>query len=318
MRSPTSWPCPCSRPRSPCGGWRRPSSSRCRRNREVAKAARRALYRLRSAGVAIPERDRPAEAPATDRSPAGRDALRLRQPARTGRDSGRCSSHTGPRRGRGGRGAGLGRARAALAQPRRDEPERLAEARPEAGDGAASPALGRGGPRAAGRGGAAAIWNPARPSLPTPTSRSDTSASRRRPTSCRRCRLPRRATRLWPWRAGHCTASRSSPPWLPPEPELKRLALRVDELRTSPLALSPEQQAEALRERVRAQAEEFFDERRRRLYARRLWAVAPALERRGAEHAGPGGAGDRSPAVPRDAPGSSRRSPSSSSPRCWR
>ncbi len=72
--------------------------------------------------------------------------------------------------------------------------------------------------------------------------------------------------------------------WLPPEPELKRLALRVDELRTSPLALSPEQQGEALRERVRAQAEEFFDEAHRRLYARRLWAVAPALERRGAEH----------------------------------
>ncbi|MGZ6141124.1 MAG: hypothetical protein ACXWLA_10635 [Myxococcaceae bacterium] len=72
--------------------------------------------------------------------------------------------------------------------------------------------------------------------------------------------------------------------WLPPEPELKRLALRVDELRTSPLALSAEQQGEALRERVRTQAEEFFDEAHRRLYARRLWAVAPALERRGAAH----------------------------------
>ena len=73
--------------------------------------------------------------------------------------------------------------------------------------------------------------------------------------------------------------------WLPPEPELKRLALRVDEVRTSPLALSPEQQADALRERIRSQAEEFFDPARRRLYARRLWTVAPALERRGAAHA---------------------------------
>src|SRR5262249_21841162 len=72
--------------------------------------------------------------------------------------------------------------------------------------------------------------------------------------------------------------------WLPPESELKRLALRVEEVRTSPLALSQEQQAEALRERIRAQAEEFFDVARRRLYARRLWTVAPALERRGAEH----------------------------------
>jgi hypothetical protein len=73
--------------------------------------------------------------------------------------------------------------------------------------------------------------------------------------------------------------------WLPPESELKRLALRVDEVRTSPLALKPEQQAEALRERIRGQAEEFFDAARRRLYARRLWTVAPALERRGADHA---------------------------------
>ena len=72
--------------------------------------------------------------------------------------------------------------------------------------------------------------------------------------------------------------------WFPPESELKRLALRVDEVRTSPLALSPEQQAEALRERVRSRAEEFFDPARRRLYARRLWTVAPALERRGAGH----------------------------------
>jgi hypothetical protein len=73
--------------------------------------------------------------------------------------------------------------------------------------------------------------------------------------------------------------------WLPPEAELKRLALRVDEVRTSPLALSPDQQAEALRERVRSQAEEFFDPARRRLYARRLWTVAAAFARRGAEHA---------------------------------
>lgn len=73
--------------------------------------------------------------------------------------------------------------------------------------------------------------------------------------------------------------------WLPPEQELKRLSLRIDEVRTSPLALSPEQQGEALRERVRSQAEEFFDAHHRQLYARRLWAVAPALERRGAEHA---------------------------------
>jgi len=70
--------------------------------------------------------------------------------------------------------------------------------------------------------------------------------------------------------------------WLPPEPELRRLALKVDELRTSPLALTPEQQTQALRERIRAQVEAFFTEARRHLYARRLWAVAEGLEGRGA------------------------------------
>ena len=70
--------------------------------------------------------------------------------------------------------------------------------------------------------------------------------------------------------------------WLPPEVELRRLALKVDELRTSPLALTPEQQTQALRERIRAQVEAFFTEPRRRLYARRLWAVAEGLEWRGA------------------------------------
>jgi hypothetical protein len=74
--------------------------------------------------------------------------------------------------------------------------------------------------------------------------------------------------------------------WLPPEAELRRLALRVDELRTSPLALTPEQQTEALRERLRSQVEAFFTEPRRQLYARRLWAVADGLERRGATEPG--------------------------------
>jgi hypothetical protein len=72
--------------------------------------------------------------------------------------------------------------------------------------------------------------------------------------------------------------------WLPPEAELKRLALRIDELRTSPLALTQEQQSESLRERIHGQAEEFFTPERMRLYARRLWQVVPALERRGATH----------------------------------
>jgi hypothetical protein len=73
--------------------------------------------------------------------------------------------------------------------------------------------------------------------------------------------------------------------WLPPEAELRRLALRIDELRTSPLALTQEQQTEALWERIHGQAEEFFSPERMRLYARRLWQVVPSLERRGANRA---------------------------------
>jgi len=73
--------------------------------------------------------------------------------------------------------------------------------------------------------------------------------------------------------------------WLPPEAELRRLALRIDELQTSPLALTQEQQTEALRERIHGQAEEFFSPDRLAFYARRVWQVVPALERRGATHA---------------------------------
>src|SRR5690349_11203730 len=42
-------------------------------DREVAKAARRALYRLRSAGVAVTEQPRPLEAPAQSAPTAGKE-----------------------------------------------------------------------------------------------------------------------------------------------------------------------------------------------------------------------------------------------------
>ncbi len=69
--------------------------------------------------------------------------------------------------------------------------------------------------------------------------------------------------------------------WLPPESELKMLAARVQEVQTSPLALSESQRAEQLLERVRAMALAFFTPERSRLYARRLWLTADLFERSG-------------------------------------
>jgi hypothetical protein len=73
--------------------------------------------------------------------------------------------------------------------------------------------------------------------------------------------------------------------WLPPEPELKVLAARVNEVAASPLALSEQQKAEQLTERVRAMAETFFTPERSQLYARRLWLTADLFARTGRVHA---------------------------------
>jgi hypothetical protein len=72
--------------------------------------------------------------------------------------------------------------------------------------------------------------------------------------------------------------------WLPPESELKLLAARVNEVQASPLALSEQQRAEQLTERIRAMAEAFFTPERARLYARRLWLTADVFERLGRIH----------------------------------
>jgi hypothetical protein len=69
--------------------------------------------------------------------------------------------------------------------------------------------------------------------------------------------------------------------WLPPEDELKVFAARVQEVRTSPLALSEQQRAEQLLDRVRTMAEAFFTPLRSQLYARRLWLTADVFARTG-------------------------------------
>ena len=254
-------------------------------DREVAKAARRALYRLRSAGVAVSERARPAEASAPPVSVTraesvsgfaslpdgtGQRALLLAQPVRGGVEvvEALVSDELGL----------LSLSRAELGRSawrklaRRPEMERLLPLSFEEGRALVAEAV--------------------RCNLSTRTPFPPDSD-----VALRHLGIEAATEELPPLPApeeGDAALAVESGPlhhepelaaWLPPEAELKRLALRVDEVRTSPLALSPDQQAEALRERVRSQAEEFFDPARRRLYARRLWTVAAALARRGAEHA---------------------------------
>lgn len=68
-------------------------------------------------------------------------------------------------------------------------------------------------------------------------------------------------------------------PWLPPEPQLRLLAQRLDEVEASPLELSAAQKSEQLLARVRSTAEEFFTPALKQLYARRLWAMAEVFEK---------------------------------------
>jgi hypothetical protein len=73
--------------------------------------------------------------------------------------------------------------------------------------------------------------------------------------------------------------------WLPPVSELERLAVKVDELESSPLALTPAQRNEELIQAAHAHAHAFFaPEALRRLYASRLWEMGQHFERLGKEH----------------------------------
>lgn len=73
--------------------------------------------------------------------------------------------------------------------------------------------------------------------------------------------------------------------WLPPVSELEQLAFKVDELETSPLALTPAQRNEELIQAAHTQAHAFFASGElRRLYAGRLWEMGQHFERLGKEH----------------------------------
>jgi len=69
--------------------------------------------------------------------------------------------------------------------------------------------------------------------------------------------------------------------WLPPEADLKVMAQKLDVVMTSPLQLTPVQKEEQVRGVIRAAAAELFTPAVRRIYARRLWHLADYLERTG-------------------------------------
>ncbi|MFY0574653.1 hypothetical protein ACN28S_10060 [Cystobacter fuscus] len=72
--------------------------------------------------------------------------------------------------------------------------------------------------------------------------------------------------------------------WLPPLPELERPAHTVAELRTSPLALTPAQRNAELIQAAHAQARAFFSAPRlRQVFASRLWEMGLHFERLGQE-----------------------------------
>jgi hypothetical protein len=257
-------------------------------DREVAKAARRALYRLRSAGIAVTERPRASEPPPADVSAAAAPA-----------------SESLP--GFASLPDGTGQRALLLAQPIRggvevvealvsDELGLLSLSRAEMSRGAwrkltRSPEMERLLPLSAAEG-RALLAEAVRCNFTTRTPLPPDSDVALRHLGIEGAAeeppplpAPEDGDAALAVGSGALHREPELAAWLPPEAELKRLALRVDEVRTSPLALSPEQQAEALRERIRTQAEEFFDAPRQRLYARRLWLAATALERRGADHA---------------------------------
>ncbi|WNG35455.1 hypothetical protein F0U61_18605 [Archangium violaceum] len=73
--------------------------------------------------------------------------------------------------------------------------------------------------------------------------------------------------------------------WLPPLAELERLAFKVNELESSPLALTPAQRNEEIIQATHTQAHAFFAAPEvRQLYASRLWEMALHFERLGKEH----------------------------------
>lgn len=69
--------------------------------------------------------------------------------------------------------------------------------------------------------------------------------------------------------------------WLPPETMMQILGNRLQEVDASPLALSPAQQAEQRHQKALVTAREFFTPQMRARYAHRLWRMAQVFDAHG-------------------------------------
>jgi hypothetical protein len=88
--------------------------------------------------------------------------------------------------------------------------------------------------------------------------------------------------------AATATALRREPElgqWLPSEPAIVQLGKKLEDLEASPLALSDAQKFEQAQLRAQAVAAEYLTAERRRVYARRLWGMAELFDRSGREQA---------------------------------
>ncbi len=72
-------------------------------------------------------------------------------------------------------------------------------------------------------------------------------------------------------------------PWLPPEPEIRLLAAKMDQVTHSPLELTEAQRSEQTLSLFHNAARAFFTPEMRKLYARRLWRMASFFQRTGRE-----------------------------------
>jgi hypothetical protein len=68
-------------------------------------------------------------------------------------------------------------------------------------------------------------------------------------------------------------------PWLPPEPQIRVLAARMDQATHSPLELTEAQRSEQMLNIFHSAAREFFTPAMQKLYAGRLWRMASFFER---------------------------------------
>lgn len=75
--------------------------------------------------------------------------------------------------------------------------------------------------------------------------------------------------------------------WLPPEPEVRKLVQKLEEITHSPLALSGLQREEQMFQAARSLARAFFTPERRKLYGLRLWRMADFFERTNRAHLAP-------------------------------